>query len=461
MDEIFENTINDFIKSLMQYKTFIDEERIFSAEEKSFFLNLYQVLSGLTMTEKGHHGMGLHVRPHVGSGAAAAGTSGQLDNDAFRSNVNDYVSALGLDDIFTNTDIEIQYRESNTQGRTPEAIERKLALDFVDNVLNGGLKKLADGEPISEKHIAELIGAPDGSKVVIHFDSQYLNGTSQIKDKVVFQDDAPFKPLSEFSSRETFMTQGQTIKKEPDFPPVLIECSSQFVKKHEIAIYIDPDTKQPYSRLEYLIVDNKAPSGLGTSIALKQLDSQKRAGLTHQELEAAGDYGDVMESELRGGYKKPWIGFYVWPLLGYDGNVTGKCKERLIERRGDKYTDIQTVRDVLSQVKGREDWLGLGSAFYASFDLSDSSQSVKDAAGYMVERIKRASSSPVETKYSSSEFTTSIFQSLFSEKQNQTNEKVLYNKVSKLKYPFAPFDLNSEEERAAISYWDKVANSKK
>lgn len=77
MNDIFD----ELILQLELYKK-IFKNTNYSKSDKDFFINLHEFAGELSKYQfKGHHGMGLHVRPHVGSG----GTNGASGGGTFLS----------------------------------------------------------------------------------------------------------------------------------------------------------------------------------------------------------------------------------------------------------------------------------------------------------------------------------------------------------------------------------------
>ena len=127
-----------------------------------------------------------------------------------------------------------------------------------------------------------------------------------------------------------------------------------------------------------------APEGIGTRIFANQVIEAKRAGIDRIECYA---YRNDSEG---------WVGYKVWPKMGYDGSADNalSSSEELrsaVEKYYPDKDDIM-VSDILSMPNGSDLWEKHGESFEATFDLKKDSASVKILREYLKRKAQKLNS---------------------------------------------------------------------
>jgi hypothetical protein len=130
---------------------------------------------------------------------------------------------------------------------------------------------------------------------------------------------------------------------------------------------------------EALSLTGDAPKGLGTKIFASQVYHAKRVGLKYISCEA---YRDRLRPR--------WIGYKVWPKMGYDGEIPLDCLEILPEEIKEQfdllgYEEPYKISHLYSlpDNEGIKWWEENGESFEATFDLEDDSYSMKTFQAYL------------------------------------------------------------------------------
>jgi hypothetical protein len=165
-------------------------------------------------------------------------------------------------------------------------------------------------------------------------------------------------------------------------PPLEIEIRSSETLMHIRKIDIDKDGEM-YVYNDTLFVRNDSPKGLGTKIFASQVASAKKLGAKYLKCEAYRDFD-----------RPSWVGYKVWPKMGYDGpvpdQVSADIPEDLVEemtKQGSKKP--WKVSDLYMSQKGQDWWEENGESFDAKFDLSDDSHSMKVLEAYLEKTAER------------------------------------------------------------------------
>jgi HK97 family phage portal protein len=109
--------------------------------------------------------------------------------------------------------------------------------------------------------------------------------------------------------------------------------------------------------------------GLGSTIFSNQVEYVR--GLRGRSIStfAAGDANNI----------SMWNGYYIWPKLGYDGDLSDE--QRALARP--VWGNVTRVSDIVSRPGGLEWWRENGSAIDLTFDLDDESYSMSTLRRYM------------------------------------------------------------------------------
>jgi hypothetical protein len=123
-------------------------------------------------------------------------------------------------------------------------------------------------------------------------------------------------------------------------------------------------------RNEYLEVREMAPDGVATRMLAHQIRAARQLGVAYLSAEAAGGPGS------------PFVGYDVWPKLGYDGLIPEGVRQRL----PDQFRGAVYVLDLVTAPGGADWWRRNGRGFEATFDLHDGSRSLDVHAAYTARR---------------------------------------------------------------------------
>jgi len=108
--------------------------------------------------------------------------------------------------------------------------------------------------------------------------------------------------------------------------------------------------------------------GLGLKLFAGQVEAATAAGVARIECQAGGSARDLANG------RTDYIGFYVWPRLGYDGDVPEELQGKLGATR---------VSEIMRTPDGRKAWKAHGDQFDATFDLSEGSTSRRVLGEYI------------------------------------------------------------------------------
>lgn len=134
-------------------------------------------------------------------------------------------------------------------------------------------------------------------------------------------------------------------------------------------VYRDPEDRVAI-RNELLIVRDEAPEGVGVRLLALQVRAARALGLAYLSAYAAGGPGS------------PFVGYSVWPRLGYNGPIPSAVRRRLPL----EYQDARDLLDLLVRPGGAVWWRRHGTGFEATFDLGAGSRSLAVLAAYMERR---------------------------------------------------------------------------
>mgnify|MGYP001570515611 FL=1 len=165
------------------------------------------------------------------------------------------------------------------------------------------------------------------------------------------------------------------------------------------------DDGHPYIYNETLMMKKGAPKGLGTKIFGNQVAQAKESGVKYLKCNAHRDR-----------IAPSWVGYKVWPKLGYDGPIpftpgsrpNGYTDTISAQSHADFTTNMEPKLKAagfkapyqvshLYMVEGGQDWWEEhGESFNAKFDLSDDSHSMRVFTAYLAEKAKQDNTTPEE-----------------------------------------------------------------
>lgn len=262
----------------------------------------------------------------------------------------------------------------------------------------------------------------------------YLDVDWSTKVKKAFGKNKPFskESVADMLGLST-LTQNKeyTVTVEPTdswTPNIIIAGPDiEFMKR---TLHVD-EKGNPYIHNHTMQLSPDAPKGLGTRIFATQVAQAKAAGVAYLKCSA-----------FRGG--NTWVGYKVWPKLGYDGDIP------MTETSGGEGLEPEVVKDLhekfdekfkaagfkepyqvshLYRVEGGQEWWEEnGDSFDAKFDLSDGSFSMKVLSAYLEEKAKQA----------------------------KVSTKEWLSKTAKAKEQHEELDLDEADHKALDAVWSKL-----
>ena len=364
----------------------------------------------MLLLSKGHHGMGLHVRPKVGSNVVAAGGV-RLESEP--KSTGELYSFTGK---VTGT---ITTKNGNSQ---------KL-LRTISQTAGKEIFGINAGEEINLQHFAQLVGAPDGTTLDVQI-------TDNKSDPNAISDNK-FSVTFEIQVKDTEQRRIDNMKRTV------------------FASIAEDGTFDGLAINQALFLSPKAPAGFGTDIFLQQVqhlseNTQIRSLQTHgvglgAKFKMLEQLNAEMEKSGSGGLKeKPTIGYYIWPRLGYDAPLYSWDKGDM----PDHLKNATTVRELMKMTGGAEWWKYNGSGREYKFDLHPNSESMQIATAYQKERKSRLAST------SSKLFTARFVQNNMFVNKNDNNKRPL---PPNYEGDEAPFDIGSKDDLLLDIIWSRFS----
>lgn len=138
-----------------------------------------------------------------------------------------------------------------------------------------------------------------------------------------------------------------------------------YIENNGVQVMIEFDDTAKDLRVHHLNV-KETGKGTGTKVMRDILFEAKNQGYSNVELVAEGKKGTGEN------------GYYTWPRLGFDGELTREQREQA-KKSG---FDVKKVSELMNSDAGRRYWRENGSTISLSFDLSDGSDSMKTLEAY-------------------------------------------------------------------------------
>lgn len=153
----------------------------------------------------------------------------------------------------------------------------------------------------------------------------------------------------------------------------------------ELVRTIEDGEDGPYLNMDCMLISPDAPAGLGTRLFTSSVYAAQKLGMP---IWCKAQRGDPF-----------WIGYKVWPKMGYDGEIpegveiTSEIEERLEEAGFEKPYRVSHLYKIEG---GQEFWEEHGDSFYAEFDTTPGSQSMRVLEAYLRKRMEREGYSSLE-----------------------------------------------------------------
>lgn len=207
------------------------------------------------------------------------------------------------------------------------------------------------------------------------------------------------------------------------------------------------DDDGPFIYNDTLKLDPNAPKGLGTKIFATQVAQARAAGVKKIKCNAFRDPS-----------RPDWVGYKVWPKLGYDGEIPfdkpvdpelstdvappfPKDLEDRVKKAG--FKEPYRVSHLLQVEGGAEWWDENGVSFNAEFDLGDDSLSMKVLGSYLDAKAKKEDMDPAEW----------MMKSAASKKKDESDEK------KKGKDDHEDIELDEHDAKVLDGIWKRLRKS--
>lgn len=125
------------------------------------------------------------------------------------------------------------------------------------------------------------------------------------------------------------------------------------------------------------VAEGRRRKGLAAAVLAREVDAAARLGFARIKTQAAGSRYEEMK------------GYYVWPLLGFDGEFFGQeflSRDVIDDAHASGYARLS---DAMKTARGRAWWADYGDSVSVEFDLSGGSLSRRMLAAYLRKRAKR------------------------------------------------------------------------
>ena len=124
-------------------------------------------------------------------------------------------------------------------------------------------------------------------------------------------------------------------------------------------------------------IDNR--KGLGAKLFADQVDRCREAGIERIETVAARGSGE-------------YVGYKVWPKLGYDGKLSDSALSELPQ----EFRTAKTIQELYRMPGGVDAWDKFGQSIHLTFDLRDGSQSMDRLNKYKAAKAGRSTAKAME-----------------------------------------------------------------
>lgn len=201
------------------------------------------------------------------------------------------------------------------------------------------------------------------------------------------------------TGRGTFTMHTYVGKHSPVDNGLSVNAHGGYIEEMARDLRVDADGS-PYIYNDTIVLSDKAPKGMGTKIFASEVAQAQAAGVK-----------SIRCLAFREKDNPDWVGYKVWPKLGYDGpvpfdkpaqddgvtpvapplppEIEGKLKKAGFKK--------PVMVSHLYQVEGgMEWWEENGVAFHATFDLAANSNSMKVLSAYIQAKAKKAKQEPEE-----------------------------------------------------------------
>ncbi len=203
-------------------------------------------------------------------------------------------------------------------------------VQYYDESARAVLHELLGRKRISDKNVATMAGALDGSLVQVETDGRAVRFHVHHPD---------------------VRTQIRTLSRDSE--GALYFYNNEFFK------------------------EDGAPGGLGTIAFARQAFQASELGIEYIKTEAIGNYGSAKSNEANG--------YYTWARLGYNAQFSPEGS-RYFESLLDKKRKIRDINDLMKTEDGREAWRRYGGTTYMVFELDGRSKSMRTLRRYILEK---------------------------------------------------------------------------
>ncbi len=253
-------------------------------------------------------------------------------------------------------------------------------------VLRGGRWHLDENESNTNK--------PSGGQAEIH-SSRRSKATVKVKDFTKDQKEAYQRTKANLFGADFPDEKFADVVGAPDDAHVLLSSYGDHIYAQG-TIEFDDESEAKFNRQVYEdwiynesfeIPPQHQGGGLGMQVFSAQVEKMIESGFKRIECWAARE--DDPDNKM--------FGYYVWPRLGYDGEINPKLKSKLPK----SLSSANRISDLMKSKEGREWWKENGDSFLATFDLSEGSLSRRVLSAYQEEKKNRKQKMALSTKQKS------------------------------------------------------------
>jgi hypothetical protein len=228
-----------------------------------------------------------------------------------------------------------------------------------------------------------------------------------------------------------------------------VEISGPHIRRMSRRLKIDEDGK-PYIYNDTIALDGDAPPGMGTRIFATQVSQAHAAGISKIKCEA-----------FRSESEPSWVGYKVWPRLGYDGQASflTSVPDDLQKKMKDKgFKKPWKVSHFLQVEGGREWWDENGNSFEAEFDLAEDSLSMQVLGAYLAAKAEKEGKQPEEWMVRTSSAVTAAKKDDKDQDEDKADKKDKGDKKPKPKgkNDREHLDLDDEDNELLDNIWKKL-----
>lgn len=210
-----------------------------------------------------------------------------------------------------------------------------------------------------------------------------------------------------------------------------------------------------------LVLESEAPKGLGTKLLANEVAQAKAAGVKRIECHA-----------FRSGVADKWVGYKVWPKLGYDGPVPfdnddgdnvpplPKALKDKIKKAG--FREPVMVSHLYQVEGGMEWWEENGQSFHATLDLADDSYSMRVLSNYINKKAEADKQDLEEwVRIAAARIAAMLLAGKKDDKKDEPKGKVPKKVDEKHRKEYETIDLDEDDHKILDAYFKRLRDERK